>query len=644
MNLYLLMGLALVTAANAEIGRLAKTCPPDWVLYRTKREASCLKIMPDPLLFDDAYKACLDIKAKLLSFSHRMEKVFFVNRMITDHLTQNSKEPNSMWFFDPTFLDTQISPKPELWMVLYTSTVKSKVALLPNSTVVPRNFVCEAPALPTAQRPQFQLEPEHLFIADILVHPASGSPPQPMDAANKEPKLFFATFNCQAYGIKKPTLEWHFIYKAENQSLIDEKIDAKVITDPRESLNNPSLTGVSFFNLQRDCPVPSKCPADSIAERSQLVVVNPQFLDLTKSIVCVAKNEFGSVFSQEAQFFISKMGEFAISNEDVSVRAGMATTISNAIMTQPDAGAADCYRSEKQADGTNLLIPIEDLNIKLQGAIQMSKSTFDLIIDGFRTEDAGDFVCRARIHNGRLSYLIREKTIKVKVDPCAQPDCNLETKPLKVVDGYPAVLSMNPLDNHVIQAGDDFLLECPCTGKRRPDEQMKVNWNLRNDTSMPVLAVGIFPPGSALLVPQADKDRHSGMYLCQCVRGTEVTDWHSVNVTVLPSIEPKDHKDILTVKPGASADLDCQVNADVAGLGVFVEPLHGIESLDDYLAKTGSAERIKVERNGPNHVTVKFTDAKESDSGIYGCRVTANYFGKWVEHDSFYTSVDVKSA
>ncbi|PAA58268.1 hypothetical protein BOX15_Mlig020807g3, partial [Macrostomum lignano] len=419
---------------------------------------------------------------------------------------------------------------------------------------------------------------------------------------------------------------------------------AKITTNPHEPLKDHSTTSTSFFNLQRDCKAHHPCPPDSIEERSQLVIVNPQFMDLTKAVVCLAKNEFGSVISREAQFFVTKMGEFAKKEDEVTVKAGMSAIVSNAITTEPDAAAAECYIVEKPRAGPPRprLIPLEQLNQMLHGAIQMSKATFDLIIDSAGPKENEEFLCRARLHNGRMGHVTREKTIALTVEPCIKEQgCDLEAKPVSVVEGYPAVLSMNPLSNRIIRFGDDFLLECPCTGKRRPDEELTVEWNLNNKTDMPVVEVPVLPRFSAMLVRDAKPEEHSGTYFCQCIRGQEKSDWRSIDVQVLPLLEPADHREIITVKAGQKASFGCRVNAELAGLGVFVEPMRDAETLADFLARTDD-KRIEIMRGSANHYTVGIDDVKESDAGVYGCRVTVNFFEKWITHDTFYSTLIVE--
>lgn len=628
------------------------TCPDGWTPFIKPYEASCLKLESTPLLFDEAFKFCHDKKARLLSFAHRMDKVYFINDLIVksgQHDTINT----TLWFFDPTFMNRKLQhtkgsgkaqktddtkedmPKPQYWMVISPNEDPAKIELLANDTAVARNFICEAPAHPAAQRPQFEMEPEHVLIADFLVNPPAAAP--------KETRPFIVTFNCLAYGLPKPTVEWRLLHKAQNQSLISEPIEAKTITDPHEPLKEPSMTSTTFFNLQRDCKA-HPCPPETIQERSQLVVVNPQFMNLTKNVVCVAKNAFGSVISREAEFFVTKLSEFATKEDKVTVKAGISAIVHNTITAEPDTAAAECFRVNKPKDAPPQFIPIEHLNQMLQGAIQMSKATFDFIIDSARPEDAGDYICRARMHNGRLGHVMHEKTISVTVEPCEKDKgCDLQAKPVTVIEGYPAVLSMNPLSNRIIRSGDDFLLECPCSGKRRPDEQLMVHWNLNNRTDLPVTEIPVLPRGSALLLHNARNELHTGAYYCQCVRGQEKSDWRSISIQVLPKLEPVNRKEILTFKAGQKATFGCRVDADLEGLGVFVEPLRDDQTLAGFLASADKTDkRIEVMRGGPSHYTINIADIKEADAGIYGCRVTVNFFGKWVSHDTFYTTVFVE--
>lgn len=629
-------------------------CPsPDWSVFHEQTETICLKLMPEPMLFNDAFKTCDSVQARLLSFSHKQSKILFVN----DLIIKSTGENHTLWFFDP--LDTTrelvggehhdepsrgAAPR---WLVISTNPDKSKIDLIVNTTVVPRRFICEAPAHPAAKQVQLVREPEDVFISEEL-----------LKEAPKDPKRapFIVSFNCQAYGIPKPDVHWVMVSDAsDTKRLTTEAINATEINEqiPQDSAHSGQL---AFFNLKRDC-IGQPCPPDNIQERHQLIVVNAHLLDAKKRIACLASNTFGAVISREAQIFITKLGAFANATETVSVHAGFSTIVSNVIPSDPDAASIECFRvlkpaplpehpqKEGPAAAVANLVSSEDVNRITRGGIQLSKAKFDLIIDAASTSDAGQFLCHARLHNGRFGHVIREHLINLEVTSCGKADtsCDTASKPVSVVPGYPAALSMNYLSNHYIRTGDDFLLECPCTGKRNIGEDIWVEWNLNNRTDMPKDNMGLLPWNSALLIYNADVRIHTGIYQCRCRRGTESSAWSSIEVAVLPSPTPR-FPDAVHVKSGQTAVMECSF-PDLEGtdgaVSVTVQPMRGAKPLTEALTEA-DAQRFSLKRISPTQYSATITDVKPSDEGVYGCRVIANYMGKWLDYNTYYTTLIVE--
>jgi hypothetical protein len=468
-------------------------CEEGWILFKSRHQASCLKIVDKPKLFMDAYKACNEIKADMLSFAHQKNKIEFVNDLLISRL---GDEKPSSWFFDKSFVHKNFMhghelPKKNEWAVMEAAKEMSDIKLSVNSEDVPRNFICEKPALPTPQAAKFSMEPEDAFMSDELLPMTQTENKAPIETPKKP---FIISFNCRAFALPKPTIKWVTVRENETATSLDvTELEPKIISDPREPLRHETAEKPIFYDLRRDCQAQ---PCKGLKEQSQLILVGAQYFDTKQRIACLASNKFGEVISREAQIVITTLEQFPKEEQIYSVMEGKNQTVSCELAVEPDAASAEWLRIVEGGRPEDRLIPLEQINKMSRGGIQMSKATFDLVIDFATPKDSGRYMCRVKMHNGRGGFVIRERVVRLEVEQCRE-GCDLSTKPVLVADGYPALLSLNQYSNDYIRFGDDFVLECPCLGKRSLQDMLEVEWKMPQKVGE---AIKMLPRGSAVLV------------------------------------------------------------------------------------------------------------------------------------------------
>ncbi|PAA54939.1 hypothetical protein BOX15_Mlig008232g1, partial [Macrostomum lignano] len=632
--------LAFAAGSQTESGAVPPfQCPSTgWHVYSDWHETTCLKLMPNPMLLDEALRTCFESRSRLLSFQHKHSKVQFVNDLII--AANPSESHRGQWLFDPLGIDQRLVKQPHhpeaRWLLLCPNVDPSKIELLANTTAVPRNFVCEAPARPAQQRPQIERDPEDAFVTEDLLVPTTGTKSSP----------FVVTFNCQAFGLPKPTVSWTLVSDEDQLEFSLQPINANVVHSPRLPIDQPgvNLRRLLFYNLQRDCKR-ELCPTDGIQESSQLIVVNAQLLlaDSHKRpprVACIAANSYGSVLSREAQLMTTRLGHFSSQSVEVFATIGQPVVTSNAIAVKPDAASIECFLTidgEKAQDRVDL-IPMEAVNQATRGGLQLSRAKFDFIVDSSWSQGEERYLCQVSLPNGRLGHVTRERTLLINYKPCQPPECNLAFKPVSVVPGYPAVLSMNPYSSQLIRHGDSFLLECPCTGKRHPVEELLVGWKLNNGANIEALALPTLPQGSILLLSGADSLRHSGLYACRCHRGATASDWRSVQVNVLPSLTPSQwtREPLLRVRAGKNFSLNCKVDSVKDIVSVSVQPLRNTRPIV-------SSERIQLNQPSAGRFRLSIFNVTVEDAGLLGCRVVANYSAGYLDVNTYYVALMVEA-